>query len=1009
MNLTEWAVKNKHTVLIFSCLLLIGGMVSYSRLGKLKNPEFTIQTAVVITEYPGASAEEVDMQVTEVIEKYAQKLASLKHVRSYSSPDVSVVYVDIQDSFPPEAMPQIWDELRERMENAEADLPDGAQTPEVIDHFGDTYGVFLALTGDGFSYDELRVAAEYMQKRLKLCDNVAQVELFAVQEQNIVVELSRERMANLSADPEILVNTLNNQNNVAYFGSLNASDSLIRLHPAANFTSLNSIENLVIPTRDNHLVKLGDIATVFRDYKTPADTLFRFDGKPALGIGISTVAGGNTIDLGRAVKAKLAELTTELPDGLDINIVNFQADGVRESINEFILALAEAILIVLVVLLLSLGWRSAVVITNGLLVNICGTFILMSWFGIDLQLVSISSLIIVLGMLVDDSVVVTDNVMVRLRDPQLTTDDACIHAARATGWPQLIATVIAIASFLPIDMAQSSTGEYCKTLFQVVAIALGISWVQAMTVVPVLSGKLLKPGRERADPYGTRFYTAYKNLLTRAMRHCWLTTALLVILLAAAVWGFTFIPYTFMPDDSRDQFFVNYWLPEGTRMERTSADLQQIENDLLTWPEITHVTTTVGSGPLRFLLTFTPEPQHTCYGSMIIQTRSKADVDATQKKVRTYLSDHFPEADPLVTDFSLSGAPDYGVEARFSGEDPVVLRTIADEAMKILAANSHTRSVRQNWRNRIPVLEPEYDQTAALSRGVNLPALSQSLLRITHGLPIGTYRESDQLIPILVRAPADEWEQPLDLANQPVWGQNDQSVPAASVLNDRPVQLRESTIWRYDRIRTITVQCNPVDGVTIAALQNELSPLIESMKLPTGYTLAWGGQKDFSDESNNSVAQQLPLALSIMFIAVVLLFNGIKQPIIILLTLPLSIVGITVAMLLSGKGMGFMAMLGMLSLIGMMIRNAVILIGEIDEWIAKGTPPWTAVIDASVTRVRPVMITACTTTFGMIPLINDTLFGAMSVTIMGGLMFATILTLVFIPVLYVMIYRISSR
>lgn len=1011
MNITEWAIRNKTTVMIFSLFIVLGGISAYFNMGKLKNPTFTIQTAVVITPYPGASAEEVELQVTEVIEKATQKLGSLKHVRSMSRPNVSTVFVDIQDSYPPDAMPQIWNNLRERIHNAQGLLPKGAGPSQVIDHFGETYGVFLALSGAGFSYEELRRYAEYMQKRLKGCDDVSEIKLFGIQPQQIVVELSRSRMATLGIHPDDIINSLHAQNLLTYSGSLNAQQQKVSLIPTGNFKTVEDIRNLVVSGTDGRQqVFLGDIALIERRYQDPPQVLFRHNGKPAIGIGISTVTHGNAVRMGNAVEKKLAVMTAHMPAGLTLDIVNYQSRDVMNSIKDFITSLLEAILIVFGVLLVSLGLRSALVIANGLIVNICGTFLVMYWLGIDLQVVSISSLILVLGMLVDDSVVVTDNVMVRLRDGNLAMDNACVDAAKATGWPQIVATAVACASFLPIDLAQSSTGEFMKTLFDVVAIALAISWLQAMTIVPALSAKILKARKQKKPkvPYQNHFYRVYRFLLNNALRFRWLTVLSTAGLLFLAVWGSGFLKQVFMQPADRAQYQINYWLPEGTRIERTSADLLNLGKEIRSWPEVKSITTTVGSGPLRFLLTFTPQQQHDCYGMIIVNTHSPDDVNELVERTQAHIAAHYPDADPFVAPFNESGGPDYQVEARFSGDDPGVLRALSEKTKEIMADHPEAKNIKDNWRNRIPAWTPEFSQIDAQRQGISRPNFSDALLRLTGGIPIGRFREGDRLIPILVKAPKAERTLTPDLDNVPVWGNGSESRPLASLITNHEVQMHEANIRHYDRIRTISVKCNPNASFTAVKLRNELAPKIEAIPLAPGYTLSWGGMYEFANESNQSVYAQVPLAMALMLVFVVLLFNGVRQTLIIILTLPLSIVGITAGLLFTNKGFGFLAMLGMLSLIGMMIRNKVILIREIDQWIAKGTDRYEAVVQASLTRVRPVLITACTTTMGMIPLVNDNLFGSMAVTIMGGLMFATILTLVFIPTLYVIFFRIPA-
>jgi len=458
----------------------------------------------------------------------------------------------------------------------------------------------------------------------------------------------------------------------------------------------------------------------------------------------------------------------------------------------------------------------------------------------------------------------------------------------------------------------------------------------------------------------------------------------------------------------RAQYQLHYWLPEGTRIEKTTKDLLKLEKELRAWPEIKGVTTTAGSGPLRFLLTFTPEQQHTCYGMMIVNTQTPEQVPEIMERTRAHLAVHYPQADPLVIPFNLSGGPNYNIEARFSGDDPAVLRELSEKARALTADHPYAENVRDNWRNRIAVWKPRFSQMDGHSQGITRPDMAHALLRLTHGVPLGTFREGDRLIPILLRASEDERRLTPDLANVPVWGNGPESRPLGSVITGHEVKMENAMIWRYDRIRTITVQCNPKPGMTTVKLRNDLAKQFEAIPMPPGYTLTWGGMYEYSNESNNSVYAQVPLSMALMLAFVVLLFNGVRQTLIVILTLPLSLIGITAGLFLMNKSFGFMSMLGMLGLIGMMIRNAVILIGEIDLWIKEGKDRYEAVVQASLTRVRPVLITACTTTLGMIPLVNTNLFGSMAVTIMGGLLFATVLTLVFIPTLYVIFFRIGT-
>lgn len=1015
MNITKWAINNKNTVLIFSIIIILGGISAYTQLGKLKNPTFTIQTALVVTEFPGASAREVERLVTDPLEKAVQAMGQLKHVRSRSEAGRSTLFVDIKDDNPPSAMPQIWTDLRERIRDAQNHLPSGAGPSDVVDHFGRSYGILLALTGEGYSMRELRHYANFMKKRLKKCDDAQGVTIFGIQEERIVLEISHERLAALHMDLAQIHKAIKAQNYMTDYGHLNAGDHRIRIHPTGNFERVEDIQNIVLGGRpDGAFLRLGDVMDVRREYVDPPQVLFRMNGEPALAIGISTVKDGNTVVLGDSVKKAVKSLTAQMPAGLHVSIVNFQADVVMESINTFIVALLQAIGIVLGVLLIALGYRSAIVITNGLIFNICATFIVMLFFGIDLQMVSLCALIIALGMLVDDSVVVTDNTLVRIDEKGLSKEQAGIDAARETAFPQLIATFIAVCSFLPMAMAKSSLGEYCKSLTFVVAIALGVSWLQAMTVVPVLSGRLLKVKKKKGNkaPYSSFLYRIYLTLLRPALRHRFAAIGVMLGVFALAYYAFNFIPYALMNKADRPQYKVDYWLPEGTRIHKTDRDIKIIEAELMSWPEIESVAATVGSGPPRFMLGFTPEQANIAYGNMIIKVKDKTKVPELIQRTQAYMAAHFPESDARASEFIPGGMPNFLIQARISGDDPRELRQLAGKVKRIMLDTPGTEEVEMNWRNQVPVWEPEFNQAGGGLRDVDREDVATTVRWLTEGTPWNEYRGDKHLMPIVVRTPKREDHSIRDLAGIPVADlEQTHKTPLGSVMNKGRVVMENPIIHHYDRMRTITVRSNPEPGVNCAALRKEIARKITSqVTFPFGYDLAWGGLYETSQESNNSLNAQFPLAMTLMIMAVILLFNGVRNPLIVILSLPLCIVGVVAALLISGKPFGFMPLFGIYALIGMIIRNAVILIQEMNERIAdkQGRDRFDAVVRASLTRVRPVLITACCTSFGMIPLVTNPMFGSMAVTIMGGLLVGTLITLIFIPVLYTLFFRISA-
>jgi multidrug efflux pump subunit AcrB len=811
--------------------------------------------------------------------------------------------------------------------------------------------------------------------------------------------------------PVSLMRALEERNKVVRTGRLTSGGEKIQIYQSGTFRSLEDIRDMVIrPADSDQLVRLGDIADVRRTTPDPPDPIMRFNMKRAIGIGISTVAGGNTIVMGDSVKAEIRELMKELPAGLKIHIVNFQGTAVKKAINRFITGLIQSILIVIVVLVLFLGFRSSLVIVNGLLFNIAALFIIMRIFGVNLQNVSIAALILALGMMVDDSVVISDNILVRLRQGNMDRDTAGVQSAKATGFAQFIATFIIVASFLPIYLAESATGVFCESLFLVVAIALSVSWFQAMTVVPVVGGYLFKVKKKGKEKFSSRLYRVYRDVLRAGLRHRWAVIGLMVALLVISNFCFGFIKQDFFPLADRAQFQVNYWNPQGTGLVKTSEDLKKIEKHVLSMKGVRSVATSVGSGPPRFLLGFTPQQPNPSYGCIIVNTETTKDVPVLIRSVRKYLKSSFPQANPVVSGFTMGGAPSMKIEARFFGPDPDVLRDLAGQAMEIMREQGGV-DIRDNWRQKVKVWEPEYVQSRGLMTGITREDIGRSLLAFTTGLPVGVYRKAQNMLPILLRFPAWQRKNNSELDTIPVSGQGSgRTVPLGTVTRNVPPVFENPIIHRLHRMRYISALCNPPAAETSVSFRKKLLPLFKKkIDLPPGYRLKWGGTYKMMKTSNDSVNEQLPVAMVLMVIAIVILFNDLLRPVMLILTLPLSIVGIAIGMLLFGKPFDFMANLGFYCLIGIMIRNGVILILEIDSLIKQGKDPYESVVEGSVSRLRPVLITALCTSLAMIPLIGDRLFGSMAVTITAGLIFATIITLVYLPVLYAMLRRIPNK
>jgi multidrug efflux pump subunit AcrB len=929
-----------------------------------------------------------------------------------SKAGVSIVYVHLLESYRPRHIPQKWDILRRKVLEAARELPPGAMQPMVFDDYGDVFGVFLALMGDGYSYAEMKQYALFLQRELLLVENVNRVEIWGTRTECIYVEISRARLAELGIHPSQIIETLHTQNLIADAGRIDVGTERIRLDPTGTFQRVEEIEDLVISGTDRHeLVLMKDVATLRRSYVDPPRTMMRYNGKPAIGIAISTVSRGNVVTMGQAVKQRLAELMPQLPAGIQGGVVSYQAEDVLHAVNNFIANLVMAIVIVTGTLLVTMGMRSGLLISSALIVTILGTFVVMLPLGIDLQRASLGALIIALGMLVDNAIVVTEGSLISLRKGEGRLA-AMTQPAKTTAWPLLGATVIAIAGFLPIALARNNTGEYCLSLFQVVAISLALSWVIAMTVTPVLGNLFLRvPEQQRGtDPYAGPIYRNYRFVLRTALAHRSLTILLMGALLGIGMYGFAHVQQIFFPDSDKKMFIIEYWLPEGSNIHDVAADVSRIEQHLLShYPAIVSVIACIGEGAPRFNLSYEPELANTSFGQVFVNVNDLDAIDALLPDIEQYLKSAFPQAEPRLRRFPLGPFTAFKVEARISGPDPRMLRKLADQAQAIMRADPHSRDTRNNWRQKTKVWTPDFSQPRARRAHVSRQDMAVALAMHSDGLPVGVYREADELLPIVVRAPAPERRDVDNLENLPVWGAAAKSVPLKQLVSDVRTEWEDPIIHRYNRRRTITAQCDPIEGVTSDDLMRRIKPAVEAMELPPGYMLEWGGEFDEDQKAGTAVYSQLPIAFLIMAFAIVALFNGFRQPLIIVLILPLSLIGVAAGLLMTGKPFGFMALLGVLSLFGMLIKNAVVLLNQIDLEMHEGVAPYQAVITASISRMRPVLMATLTTVLGMIPLVNDPLHGSMAVAIMFGLTFATILTLIMVPVLYTIVFGISTR
>ncbi len=1013
MNIAEWIIRKKTFVLFVVTCLGLAGIFSYFQLGRLEDPTFTIKTAVVVTRYPGAMPDEVERTVTNEIEMAAQKMGQVDTVRSLSKQGLSIVYVDVKDRFVADELPAIWNELRNKVRDVQTKLPPGARTSLVNDDYGDVYGVYFALTGRGYSMADLKDYADYLKKEFLLVDDVARVEIQANLPEVVYVDTSPAKMASLGISPDTIFSLLNAENALSPLARTDSGTKRLVIDPTGGFASVEKIGDLLVGTPGGSQIHLRDIAKVTRGTLDPPTALMRFNGRPALGIGISTVDGGNVIRMGEGIREKLKELESSTPAGMELHTVYYQATQVNAAINDFLINLVEAVAIIVGLLLFFMGISSGLLIGGVLLLIMAGTFVGMKMLHIDMQSVSMASLIIALGLLVDDAIVVTDGILVRIRQGMDRTK-AAAETVKETMWPLLGATLISILAFAAIGLSQDSTGEYCRSLFQIMAISLMLSWVLAISVTPLLCVMILErnPGRkksEREDPYDTRFYRFYRKLLQGAISHRRLTLGVMGGLLALSLVGFTLISQSFFPVATIPYFSVEYDAAAGTSIEETSKGVAAVETFLKKQEGVSNVTSFAGEGALRFLLTYDPVAPDPSYGQLLVEVDDTDRIEPLMETTRCFLLQHFPGARPRVARFSKGPSTDAKVQARFSGPDPAVLRTLAKKAEAAMRKRGAVH-IRNDWHQHVLVLKPEIIESRARRAGLTRPDINRALQNTYSGATVGVYREGRRLLPVISRIPGGADSAPGKIPSTMVWSSAAHTaVPLDSVLTSVQTVFRNPVIHRRNRLRTVTAECDPIIGGNANALFASLKPAIEAIERPDGYSLEWGGTHEKSANAQNGLMRMLPLSLLLMVVIVVALFNSLRKSLIICLCVPLATIGVTLGLIATGVSFSFMALLGFLSLSGMLLKDAIVLVSQIDLELEAGRAPHEAVIESAVSRLRPVMMTTLSTVFGVIPLLTDILFSPLAVTIMFGLTFASLLTLLVVPTLYVTFFRVPVK
>ncbi|EGQ7836831.1 multidrug efflux RND transporter permease subunit VmeV [Vibrio parahaemolyticus] len=1015
MNIAEYSIKNKVISWLFIVILAIGGVTSFLELGRLEDPAFTIKDAMIVATYPGATSKEVEEELTYPLEKEIRKLPYIDRITSTSSNGMSQIMVSMKMDYGPDELPQIWDEMRRKINDLQPTLPQGVQSLQIIDDFGDVYGVMLMLTGDDYDYVELKRYADHLRREIELVDGVGKVDIAGDQQEMLFVEISLDRLASLNLDMNVVSGLLNQQNNVVSAGEVMVNGESLVIRPSGTLNTVQALENLIIHGRDTgNLIRLKDVATITRSIQEKPGNMILFNGKKAINIGISFASGVNVVEVGERLNAELSSLESIKPAGLDMSYFYNQAQEVDDSVKAFVISLAEAVAIVIIVLLFTMGLRSGVIIGVVLLLTVFGTFILMNYNNIELHRISLGALIIALGMLVDNAIVVVEGILVGLKKGR-TKVQAAVDIVKQTQWPLLGATVIAITAFAPIGLSQDATGEFMGSLFWVLCFSLFLSWVTAITLTPFLADLLLKEEEkdtngEDEDPYKGWLFVVFGALLKFSLRFRWMTVAAMVALLVGAVIAFGNVKQQFFPPSNTPMFYVDMWMPEGTDIRQTIKQAEKVESYIRQQDDIDFVSVSIGQGLQRFALTYQPEKSYEAYAQFQVRTTDRDNMFKLLHKLDDNLAKTFDEPTFQFKLMEFGPSPASKIEARITGPDPKVLRELAVQVEDILHTDPGARNIRHDWRERTKELVPVFNESKARRLGISKEDLSSTLKMAFGGSTFGVLRDGTHTLPIMMRLPEAERVDFESLQNVKIWSPSLQTyIPVDQIIDGVELDWSEPLIQRRDRKRTLTVLADHdvLSDDTAASLFARVQPKVMALHIPEGYEITWGGEYESSKDAQEGLFGSLPMGYLLMFIITILLFNSIKKPLVIWFTVPLSIIGVAFGLLTTNMPFSFTAFLGLLSLSGMILKNGIVLLDQINLELESGKDPYLAIVDSAISRVRPVSMAALTTILGMIPLVFDAFFGSMAITIMAGLGFATVLTLIVVPVMFAILFRIK--
>ena len=1009
MSLPEYSLKNRKVVWFFLFVLLAGGALGFVTLGKKEDSVFVIKSASLVCSYPGATPLEVEQLVTEPIEREVQSMRLVHKITSESYYGLSKVLVELDPATRASEIPQLWDELRRKVLNIQPRLPAGASPVTVADDFGDVYGIYYGLSVDGgFTWAELRDWAQRIKTALVTVDGVQKVSLFGEQTPVVNVYVNLAALANFAIRPETIVATIGQQNTIVNSGEKQAGALQIQILEAGTYKNLDDISNQMLTAASGKQYRLGDIARVERGYADPPQTLMRVDGRRAVGIGISTEAQVDVVKTGEKITRVLDGLTRQMPVGMDLTVLYPENRIARQANATFVLNLAESVAIVILIIMLVMGFRAGVLIGSSLLFSIGGTLLLMQFLGEGLNRTSLAGFIIAMGMLVDNAIVVTDNAQqAMLRG--VARRRAVVDGANAPRWSLLGATLIAIFSFLPLYLAPSSVAEIVKPLFVVLALSLLLSWVLALTQTPLFGDFMLRVKPVAHDPYDTKFYRTFDRILAALLRWRWGVVAGVAALFAAALAVMGLMPQNFFPSLDKPYFRADVLLPEGYNIRDTERNLRTMEEWLHAQPEVKTVSVTMGSTPPRYYLASSSVSLRPNFGNILVELHDKGQTEAVEARFNAYVRAMCPDVWLRSSLFKLSPVPDAAIEFGFIGDDIDTLRRLTQAAEEIMWRTPGTVNIRNSWGNRVPTWLPLYSQMKGQRIGVTRSQMAQGITIATQGYRLGEYREGDQFMPILLKDENIDTYNLTNLQALPIFTPAGKVYSIEQATDGFRFEYRGGVVKRYNRQRVMKAQCDPGRGVNTMRLYAALrDSVLRGVVLPEGYSMKVFGEQESQQESNSALARYMPLTMVLIFIVLLLLFRNYREPTVILLMIPLIFIGVVLGLAVTGKVFNFFSLLGLLGLVGMNIKNAVVLVGQVGVLRSEGKDAYEALTAATRSRIVPVAMASGTTILGMLPLLFDSMFGAMAATIMGGLLVATLLTVCVLPVVYAIFYNIRK-